>query len=104
MHAKHTKTPWDLACDSYSKVQHSRKACVYANTKGNNGDRIVTIAGRIENWDDAAFIVRACNAHEALVAALQGIIEVGKRDLSNPKYDGYFEAAKQALKLIEDEI
>ena len=28
---------------------------------------------------------------------LAGIIELGKRDLSNPKYDGYFEQASQAL-------
>src|SRR5260370_37153380 len=36
--------------------------------------------------------------HEALVAdALQGILEIGKRDMSNPKYDGYFQFAKDAL-------
>lgn len=30
--------------------------------------------------------------------ALKGIMEIGKRDMSNPKYDGYFEAANEALK------
>jgi len=29
--------------------------------------------------------------------ALQGIINIGKRDMSNPKYDGYFESARAAL-------
>lgn len=30
--------------------------------------------------------------------ALRGIIEIGKRDMSNPKYDSYFEAANKALR------
>lgn len=30
--------------------------------------------------------------------ALQGILEIGKRDMTNPKYDAYFEQAQQALK------
>ncbi len=30
--------------------------------------------------------------------ALMEIIEIGKRDMSNPKYDSYFEFAKEALK------
>jgi hypothetical protein len=29
--------------------------------------------------------------------ALQGIVEIGKRDMSNPKYDGYFLSAVAAL-------
>ncbi len=29
--------------------------------------------------------------------ALQGILGIGKRDMTNPKYDGYFEAAREAL-------
>lgn len=29
--------------------------------------------------------------------ALKGILEIGKRDMTNPKYDEYFEQAKQAL-------
>ena len=33
-----------------------------------------------------------------LLAALAGIIEIGKRDLTNPKYDAYFEEARAALK------
>lgn len=37
-----------------------------------------------------------CNRLEM---ALRGIIEIGKRDMSNPKYDGYFEEAKEVLKI-----
>ncbi len=29
--------------------------------------------------------------------AMRGILDIGKRDMSNPKYDGYFEAARAAL-------
>ena len=32
-----------------------------------------------------------------LLEALQGIIEIGKRDLSNPKYDGFFTTARAAI-------
>lgn len=35
---------------------------------------------------------------ERLQEVLRGIIEIGKRDLTNPKYDGYFEAAREVLK------
>lgn len=30
--------------------------------------------------------------------ALTNIIEIGKRDMSNPKYDGYFETAREVIK------
>jgi hypothetical protein len=33
--------------------------------------------------------------------ALKAILEIGKRDLSNPKYDGYFEEARLAIILCE---
>lgn len=32
-----------------------------------------------------------------LVGALRGIIEIGKRDMSNSKYNSYFESAHDAL-------
>ena len=45
-------------------------------------------------WDDVDAMTRAApDLYEALV----GIIEIGKRDLSNPKYDSYFNAARAAL-------
>jgi hypothetical protein len=48
---------WQTACDSYGRVRHSRKYdCVYTNIKGNGGDRLVTVAARIENNADAQAI------------------------------------------------
>ncbi len=32
-----------------------------------------------------------------LLAALEGIIEIGKRNMENSKYDGYFDAARSAI-------
>ena len=34
---------------------------------------------------------------ERIEQALRAILEIGKRDMSNPKYDGYFEEAREAL-------
>jgi len=34
--------------------------------------------------------------------ALEGILEIGKRDMSNPKYDIYFEEAKQAIRNLAE--
>jgi hypothetical protein len=57
---KHTAGEWNRACDSYGKVQHSRKYdCVYTHVKGNGGDRIITVAARIENGRDADLIAAA---------------------------------------------
>lgn len=36
-------------------------------------------------------------AHDVL-AALQGILDIGKRDMSNPKYDSFFITAKDAVR------
>lgn len=44
---------------------------------------------------NAAFIVRACNAHEALVAALKGVLRVADRKTDE------FDAARAALRLAE---
>jgi len=37
---------------------------------------------------------------DELKAALRDIIEIGKRDMTNPKYDSYFERAKDALEKV----
>ena len=39
---------------------------------------------------------------EKVTNALQGILEIGKRDMSNPKYDGYFQTAKDAVKYSKE--
>lgn len=68
---EHTPGPWGFACDSYGKVRHSRKACVYATvTNGDGADSIVSVASRIENWNDAKLIASAPKMRDVLVAVL----------------------------------
>ena len=38
---------------------------------------------------------------EELFEALDGIISIGKRDMSNPKYEGYFRTAKEVLSKVK---
>lgn len=35
---------------------------------------------------------------DELYLALEGILDIGKRDTTNPKYDGYYESAREAIK------
>lgn len=52
-----------------------------------------TIVGRT----DADIERRIAEAVRPFDEALRAIIEIGKRDLSNPKYDGYFNTAREVL-------
>ena len=82
----HTPGPW--------KVEYSE------------GDEWEVLAGAnlpiayISGWAGYSTEVNArlIAAAPDLLAALAGIIEIGKRDLTNPKYDAYFEEARAALK------
>lgn len=38
---------------------------------------------------------------QELREALMGILEIGKRDMTNPKYDGYFEYAAEVTERIK---
>ncbi len=72
----HRKPGWDFACDSYGKVRHSRKACVFTVTRGPcGGEQIIKVASQIENWDDARLIATApvlATAARAMVNAFGG--------------------------------
>lgn len=61
-----TPGEWDFACDSYGKVQHSKKACIFTVVKKPSGDQIVTVAGRIGNWKDARVLAAAKDLYMAL--------------------------------------
>lgn len=70
---------WEYACDSYGKVRHSKKACVYTNVTGPGGDRIVKVAAQVENWDDARLMAKAPNMLALLKEASLDPIPVGWR-------------------------
>ncbi len=64
MNAPHTPTPW---------VQKGRRVEVHG--RGTIVEcPLPTSGGVFEATENAAFIVRACNAHEELVAALRWIV------------------------------
>ena len=76
MEAKHTPGPWRCACDSYGKVRHSKKKCVYTTITRPGGDELVNIVARIPNWGDAYLIAAAPDllaALRAIVARINGV-------------------------------
>ena len=79
----YTKGPWNFACDSYGKVRHSRKACVYSRFTNATGERLVLVdvAKQIPNWDDAHLIAAAPDLLEACIkaqACLGDLVREGK--------------------------
>jgi hypothetical protein len=69
--AKHTPGPWQLGDCSLVWTERDKEMSV-ANA-------------------------RLIAAAPELLEALEGIIDIGKRDLTNPKYDGYFRTAREAI-------
>lgn len=73
------------------------------------GDEWEVLAGAnlpiayISGWAgrSAKVNARLIAAAPDLLAALAGIIEIGKRDMTNPKYDAYFEEARAAIAKAE---
>lgn len=59
-------------------------------------EEIERLRGELSHWTFVRFKELEAE-NERLRMALQGIIDIGKRDMTNPKYDGYFEAAYHAL-------
>ncbi|MEP6947729.1 MAG: hypothetical protein ABI863_00580 [Ginsengibacter sp.] len=51
----------------------------------------------IDKCPDAEANAKLSAAAPDLLEMLQSIIEAGKRDMSNPKYDTYFEGVREAI-------
>ena len=52
---------------------------------------------------DARLELKGNPVFTELLEALDGIISIGKRDLTNEKYDGYFESARAAIRAAKGE-
>ena len=91
----HTPTPWGTK---------SRSGWDTGNAAVWSGPTLVAQCGRQgtpEQLANAAFIVRACNAHEALVEALERLMRYESED--RPElWDSYLQATS-ALKLARGE-
>jgi len=92
----HTPTPW--------KVHYNRDT---VNVRNTDGQRICTIDTMMDGQEaTAAFIVRTCNSHDALVTTLEALLdEISGCGLV---FKGYIDAdsvktAKTALKLAKCE-
>ena len=57
--------------------------------------RINSVGDRADSHFEELQTLR--DERDRLREALEGILDIGKRDMTNPKYDGYFEAARAAL-------
>lgn len=94
---KNTPSPWKWTTEftssdgreTYSLVSEGGFGILSCDGFGNSPQTC--------NSADALLIVSA----PELLEALKGIIECGKRDLSNPKYEGYFTTAKAAIAKAE---
>ena len=86
----HTPTPWDLRSRSITVKDNGEDIVAEAN-----GGLSGTIGEAVAN---AAFIVRACNSHEALVDALSRFDKYLEQH-STPELQGVWCDAIQALKL-----
>lgn len=80
---EHTPGPWRTIQFRETPLWHG----VQVGTEG---------SFRVEG-DNAEANARLIAAAPDLMDALRGLLEIGKRDLSNPKYDGYFDAARAAV-------
>jgi hypothetical protein len=52
-------------------------------------------------YADSGANARLIAAAPELLEALKGILEIGKRDTTNPKYDGYYRTAREAIAKAE---
>lgn len=104
MSTKHTPGPWKIIDDSEMKnrgpaICGVEKAfttiSIHAQTTGKPCPTVEILDETGEA--NARLIVAA----PELLEALKGIIEIGKRDMSNPKYDGYFDSARKAIASAE---
>ena len=90
----HTPGPWEVSRGKIAGVELSHTVVLTGR------DAVAVFAGSADAGEANARLIAAA---PELLAALRGIIEIGKRDLSNPKYDGYFEEARTAIAKAEGE-
>lgn len=101
--SEHTKTPWEVNTEAGPQIRE-----VFS------GDTLICDCGvsglePIETEENTRFIVRACNAHEALLEACKNLVDMDDRDKrGDPDYtctdsgrETLFDFARSAIKLAE---
>lgn len=103
--AAHTPTPWEvdesgIQVDAANGSATSIAFC--AGTRPGKNWSGTDYATKRHQQANAAFIVRACNAHEQLVAALRGLIKLVDENGLCMDECATYEAAIDALAAAED--
>ena len=76
--SEHTPTPWAVGARAFLRVETSDGKTVA--TTGSDSDLR-------DQWEaNAAFIVKAVNAHDALVEALEDLLSDVERQMKNPSH------------------
>jgi hypothetical protein len=94
---EHTPTPWELEAGKFGTTSICAGKHIIAQTYRCGED--TTLPG----GTNAAFIVKACNAHEALVKALEQIVAAGSRSELVRIGDAYAENGYQEHPVISQE-
>lgn len=96
---EHTKGQWFINADIHGQL--------YVEAENSDRPFICDLQlGDEPNAEARAAILadaRLIAAAPELLEALQGIIDIGKRDTTNPKYDGYYNAARAAISKAKGE-
>ncbi len=103
MDTKHTPGEWHIEKSGTGK--YNRVFTIYGTDnlceKCGKGDGQWLICETLESavgYKKAEANAKLIAAAPELLEALQGILDIGKRDTSNPKYDCYYNTAKEAIK------
>jgi hypothetical protein len=96
-----TPGTWDFASDSYGKVRHSRKACVFTTLTTSKGDQLVTIAARIPNWADARLMAASKDLYTALKDLVELLPKIGLLPSVDSPIARAYDAAQRALAKVD---
>jgi hypothetical protein len=91
---KHTPLPWRFG-------DNVGKRPTWEYVEGQDGQAICLIGQTSDGEANAAFIVRACNAHEDLVAALSELVELLEDNQPDWYLKKHFNHARAALAKAE---
>ena len=102
--ATHTLTPWRIAYYSPTKEMGDQSAFIIMPEFGTMNDGKAICSGHGPDYKaNAAFIVRACNSHAQLVAALEYIVKFsGPLAGRGTEYEMALEQAVAALSAAKE--
>lgn len=93
MSTQHTPGPWKFILSESGVRNNGGFICFLPKpTRYTGQDQ--RYEEETKEWECNALLIAAA---PELLEALQGFVEIGKRNMENPKYDGYFEAARAAI-------